>query len=63
MLGNLPTGGETSRRNYSKRNYGLIVVKMEFEEEPCRRRDEETEEGWCFPSFSLITDKKHSDKK
>jgi len=58
----LPTGEEeASRRNYSRRNYRHIIVKMEIKEEPCRIKDEDTEEqiGWCFPSFSLMTDDEH----
>jgi len=37
---------------------------MEFEEEPCRIEDEDTEEliGLCFPSFSLMTDEEHYDE-
>ncbi len=40
----------------SRRNYWRIIGKMAFEEEPCRTRDEDTEDqaGWCFPSFSLL---------
>jgi len=58
----LPTEEEgASRRNYSRRNYRHTIVKMEIMEEPCRINDEDTEEqiGWCFPSFSLITDEEH----
>jgi len=60
MLGkysHLPTGEEEA----SRCNYGHTIVKMEIKEEPCRIKDEETEEqiGWCFPSFSLMTDEKH----
>ncbi|CAM4664493.1 unnamed protein product [Leuciscus chuanchicus] len=33
-----------SRRNYSRRNYGHTIVKMEIKEEPCRIKDEDTEE-------------------
>ncbi|KAG1929710.1 gastrula zinc finger protein XlCGF8.2DB-like [Pimephales promelas] len=41
----LPTGEEeASRRNYSRRNYGHTIVKMEIKEEPCRIKDEDTEE-------------------
>jgi len=42
----LPTGEEeASRRNYSRRNYRLLlIVKMEIKEEPCRIKDEDTEE-------------------
>jgi len=37
---------------------------MEIKEEPCRLKDEDTEEqiGWYFPSFSLMTDEEHSDE-
>jgi len=59
----LPTGEEAaaSRRNYSRRNYRHTIVKMEIKEEPCRIKDEDTEEqiGWFFPSFSLMTEEKH----
>jgi len=54
----LPTGEEeASRRNYSRWNYGHTIVKMEIKEEPCRIKDDDTEEqiGWCFPSFSLMS--------
>jgi len=29
------------------------IVNMEIKEEPCRIKEEDTEEqiGWCFPSF------------
>ncbi|CAM4664439.1 unnamed protein product [Leuciscus chuanchicus] len=37
-------GEEASRRNYSRRNYGHTIVKMEIKEEPCRIKDEDTEE-------------------
>ncbi len=49
------TEEETSRRNYSRRNNWHTIGKIEFEEEPCRMRDEDTEcssnhqTGWCFP--------------
>jgi len=51
MLGkysHLPTGEEEA----SRCNYGHTIVKMEIKEEPCRIKDEDTEEqiGWCFPS-------------
>ncbi|XP_077089695.1 uncharacterized protein LOC143741163 isoform X2 [Siphateles boraxobius] len=35
---------EASRRNYSRRNYEHTIVKMEIKEEPCRIKDEDTEE-------------------
>jgi len=49
----LPTGEEEA----SRRNYSRTIVKMEIKEEPCRIKDEDTEEqiGWCFPSFSLMS--------
>ncbi|KAG1929709.1 hypothetical protein F2P79_022784 [Pimephales promelas] len=38
------SGEEASRRNYSRRNYRHTIVKMEIKEEPCRIKDEDTEE-------------------
>ncbi|XP_077089694.1 uncharacterized protein LOC143741163 isoform X1 [Siphateles boraxobius] len=52
---------EASRRNYSRRNYEHTIVKMEIKEEPCRIKDEDTEEQ--IDLMEVNEDKRHRFKK
>jgi len=61
MLGNIPIFPQEEKKEAGGITPGettdILIVKMEIKEEPCRIKDEDTEEqiGWCFPSFSLMT--------
>jgi len=64
MLGNIPNFPQEKKKQAGGITPGEttdIIVKIEIKEEPCRIKDEDTEEqiGWCFPSFLLMTDEEH----
>ncbi|KAG1929714.1 gastrula zinc finger protein XlCGF8.2DB, partial [Pimephales promelas] len=50
-----------SRRNYSRRNYGHTNIKMDIKEEPCRIKDEDTEEQ--IDLMEVNEDKQHQFQK